>query len=257
MCNYLKRPRKEVRMFEKFSTNFERKTAKNSSKKIGFTLAEVLITLGIIGVVAALTLPTLIQNYKNHVVETRLKKFYTVYNQAIMRSESIYGDKKDWYVDAVGVDLDEEGNVIEESSKIEQWFKKYLPDLIIIKKEIMTNGHVYYYLPDGSAFSLGNPNQPSMRDITFFPNNPKKCKPIQDLGKCAFGFEYYPISKSQSWKYHYDKGLEPGKVAWDGNIETLKRSTAWSCYDGSGWYCTALIQMNGWKIPKDYPFKVK
>ena len=36
-------------------------------KKIfGFTLAEVLITLGIIGVVAAMTLPTLIQNYKKN-----------------------------------------------------------------------------------------------------------------------------------------------------------------------------------------------
>lgn len=30
-------------------------------KKFGFTLAEVLITLGIIGVIAALTLPSLIQ----------------------------------------------------------------------------------------------------------------------------------------------------------------------------------------------------
>ena len=32
--------------------------------KKGFTLAEVLITLGIIGVVAALTLPSLITNYR-------------------------------------------------------------------------------------------------------------------------------------------------------------------------------------------------
>lgn len=40
----------------------------------GFTLAEVLITLGIIGVVAALTLPALVQNYRNQVVETRLKR---------------------------------------------------------------------------------------------------------------------------------------------------------------------------------------
>ena len=41
--------------------------------KHGFTLAEILITLGIIGVVAALTMPALIQNYTNNVAETRLK----------------------------------------------------------------------------------------------------------------------------------------------------------------------------------------
>lgn len=36
----------------------------------GFTLAEVLITLGIIGVVAAMTMPTLINNTKNKELET-------------------------------------------------------------------------------------------------------------------------------------------------------------------------------------------
>ena len=51
--------------------------------KNAFTLAEVLITLGIIGIVVALTLPTLIQNHRNQVVETRLKKFYSTINQAI------------------------------------------------------------------------------------------------------------------------------------------------------------------------------
>lgn len=34
--------------------------------RFGFTLAEVLITLGIIGVVAAMTIPTLMVNYKAH-----------------------------------------------------------------------------------------------------------------------------------------------------------------------------------------------
>ena len=33
-------------------------------KYIGFTLAEVLITLGIIGIVASLTIPMLIQDYR-------------------------------------------------------------------------------------------------------------------------------------------------------------------------------------------------
>lgn len=43
------------------------------AKKSAFTLAEVLITLGVIGVVAALTLPTLITNYKNKVYVNQLK----------------------------------------------------------------------------------------------------------------------------------------------------------------------------------------
>ena len=47
-----------------------------------FTLAEVLITLGIIGVVAALTLPTLIQNHQKQVYVTQLKKAYSTINNA-------------------------------------------------------------------------------------------------------------------------------------------------------------------------------
>ena len=42
-------------------------------KKPAFTLAEVLITLGIIGVVASMTIPTLIQNHKKTEVVSKLK----------------------------------------------------------------------------------------------------------------------------------------------------------------------------------------
>ena len=55
-------------------------------KRGAFTLAEVLITLGIIGVVAAMTLPNLISKYDKKVATTRLKKFYTSYLQAISLS---------------------------------------------------------------------------------------------------------------------------------------------------------------------------
>ena len=44
-------------------------------KKTGFTLAEVLITLGIIGVVAALTIPTLVSNYKQRAWDTAANVF--------------------------------------------------------------------------------------------------------------------------------------------------------------------------------------
>ena len=57
---------------------FSRFTSHFSLKLPAFTLAEVLITLGIIGVVAAMTMPSLIQNYQRHVWLTQLKKSYSV-----------------------------------------------------------------------------------------------------------------------------------------------------------------------------------
>ena len=53
--------------------------------KKGFTLAEVLITLGIIGVVAAVTLPTLVQNYKKTVYVNQLKKFVSTFEQGLQK----------------------------------------------------------------------------------------------------------------------------------------------------------------------------
>ena len=92
----------------------------------GFTLAEVLITLGIIGVVAALTLPALIQKNNNKVVETRLMKFYSAINQAVKMAEVDYGDKKIWYQDVEGAALDDEGKPVPGSSEAEKWFNKYV-----------------------------------------------------------------------------------------------------------------------------------
>ncbi len=51
--------------------------------KKGFTLAEVLITLGIIGVVAAITMPTLIQNQQKRSLEVATQKFYSTLSQAV------------------------------------------------------------------------------------------------------------------------------------------------------------------------------
>ena len=48
-----------------------------------FTLAEVLITLGIIGVVAAMTMPSLIQNYQEKVLANQFKKSYSMFSQVL------------------------------------------------------------------------------------------------------------------------------------------------------------------------------
>ena len=60
--------------------------------KAAFTLAEVLITLGIIGVVAAMTLPTLIANYQKQVTLAKLKKAYSVLSQVLERNYYDHGD---------------------------------------------------------------------------------------------------------------------------------------------------------------------
>ena len=59
---------------------------KSGARKGAFTLAEVLITLGIIGVVAALTLPSLIQKYQDQVLENQLKKTYSTISQGIQKA---------------------------------------------------------------------------------------------------------------------------------------------------------------------------
>ena len=73
-----------------------------AAKKVAFTLAEVLITLGIIGVVAALTLPTLIQNNQKKQFQVGLQKGYSELLQALdaykndkgepLTSKTCYGD---------------------------------------------------------------------------------------------------------------------------------------------------------------------
>ena len=52
-------------------------------KKLAFTLAEVLMTLGIIGVVAAMTLPTLITDFQKRSTATMVKTLYSKINQAM------------------------------------------------------------------------------------------------------------------------------------------------------------------------------
>ena len=60
----------------------------NNVRKIAFTMAEVLITLGIIGVVAALTLSSFITKYKRHELENRFKKASALVESALNRTVS-------------------------------------------------------------------------------------------------------------------------------------------------------------------------
>ena len=56
--------------------------------KKAFTLAEVLVTLGIIGVVSAMTVPTLMQNHQRKTYVTQLHKVYNEFSQALVQYQN-------------------------------------------------------------------------------------------------------------------------------------------------------------------------
>ena len=68
----------------------------NKNKNLAFTLAEVLIVIGIIGVVAALTLPNLNHATGDKEKVTKVKKIYSNLTEAVDRAQAIYGDFATW-----------------------------------------------------------------------------------------------------------------------------------------------------------------
>ena len=144
--------------------------------------------------------------------------------------------------------------------------------MTVIKVEYDELARPTFFFKDGTALqqmnsSVRNPDtntsNTNMRDWTFYTTYPGKCialygSEVNARGKCSFPFLYAPegipgyINNAWAYKFHINKGMEPYKNEWDGNLQTLKNK----CRGTNPEYCTAWIQMNGWKIPDDYPFKV-
>ena len=66
--------------------------------QFGFTLAEVLITLGIIGVVAAMTIPNLMTKNQQRETVTKLERAISVFNQAYKMSWVTLHHMKRWHL---------------------------------------------------------------------------------------------------------------------------------------------------------------
>ncbi len=221
-----------------------------------FTLAEVLITLGIMGIVASMTIPTIIQKHKKNIVETRMKKFYSTINQAILLSENDNGDKKYWTPK----------NTDELWSK---YLKNYLKNIGIEDISYVRPRKIVYFA-DGSAVIIdiyfetdedGNTSLQTTGGHFLFCPEAKYCRVSTLIGpefekkrsSKIFSFGFWPNTSGEKWKYHYNKGVEPYKVRWNGDMQELKTK----CYDKSEiQWCTTLIQLNNWKIPDDYPYQL-
>ena len=65
-------------------------------KAFAFTLAETLIVMGIIGVVAALTIPNLNSSTADKEKVAKVKKIYSNLNDALGRAQVVYGPVEEW-----------------------------------------------------------------------------------------------------------------------------------------------------------------
>ena len=121
-----------------------------------FTLAEVLITLGIIGVVAAMTMPSLIQKQKEQEYIAKLKKFNSMMSQAIIMAINEEGPIENWgltqYIKDEGMTDEEIADANEARNKFLQIMSKYLKVAELCPYNSTCEEWDRYSL-DGTAFS--------------------------------------------------------------------------------------------------------
>lgn len=134
----------------KFNERFD-----NMNKlKNGFTLAEVLITLGVIGVVSAITIPTLIQKQHEAQRLTQFKKAVSAFNQAYLQMTLDYDQLHTWGLKNTDTgEKDENGNTIKDRSSsqlIMQRLIKYYNGAEFV--EVGTNEGDWYTLSGKPMF---------------------------------------------------------------------------------------------------------
>lgn len=210
-------------------------------KFFGYTLAEVLITLGVIGVVAAMTLPTVINKYQKSVVETRLKNFYSTINQALQRYVAENGDLEPL----------ELKNYTYNENKI--WLEQHILPYIKYKnvKACNHSGNVAcVYLNNGDSFNFSVDTNGGGLSFCI------KCDAGAGIinSRKKFAFEIYRISTGNI--IGSKNFIEPYTFIWDGTINHLKNHKRYGCRKDSQTFnfCTKYIQLNNWKIPDDYPW---
>ena len=251
--------------------------------KFGFTLAEVLITLGIIGVVAAITIPNLIANQQKKAIVSQLMEAQSILNQAVK---------------SYAADTDEEGSsefetTLSPQKFAEKYFKPYLKIARICTKledgcwktgdfngyydlagHKMTNVPYSIVLNNGMVLGFSNIDGTNLVSIFVDVNGQGK---RNVLGKDVFSF--YPYNSANlcntgTEKYKNIKnGIYPGgfdncgtpHVAYSREELLTATNILRNCNKvglvayygnrpGLGAGCAAVIFKDGWKISNDYPW---
>lgn len=169
--------------------------------RFGFTLAEVLITLGIIGVVAAITIPNLMTAYKAKKMRSQFLKSYSVVQQAFRQMEvddvstdiSTYSGKMGSFYDVFKTRFNGAhwcGYYANTSSTLpcaKDPKYKTLNGRHTLNKNLFDDGQ--FVLPDGTLVLIENPNVNAGRvwifvDLNGYGNQPNR------LGYDLFVFQF-------------------------------------------------------------------
>ena len=228
-------------------------------RKKAFTLAEVLITLGIIGAVAALTMPAVIANYQKQETVNRLQKIYSILNQAIKLAELNEGEIKYWNFLLTPEDFYK--TYIKPYITVSQEFINSDPPFAISYKCLngkVCNNYASYnskltpkiILNDGSMIVFDMP-QNNFKIILTDINGYKK---PNTWGKDMFAFSIqadgglqpYGLGAANSNGSFGDK-MDREKIINSSNNRACKK-------EKDGVWCSALIMIDGWEITKDYPW---
>ncbi len=232
-----------------------------SSVKKGFTLAETLIALVIIGVVAALTIPNMVVRYQKEETANRLKKVYSTLQQAMNEAVADNGSVISWEF---------------EDSKTKEFVDKYFLPYLSVSK---TCGYTYTGDCAFKAAYLNTPNSQILyKDIygfdyysiilndgstvAFVVVNNSGCNVIVDIngmkkpnifGRDVFMFIIYPNFGGQ--KINNQNKLLP-QGGFGGTKESRLTGTGTSACNKSskGFYCAAVIMFDSWQIKDDYPW---
>lgn len=218
----------------------------------GFTLAEVLITLGVIGIVAAMTLPSLIEKHQKQETSAKLKKFYTTMNQAVMMSEIDNGDMRFWDFNTEGYNVDGKKDHAKVSELCENFFNRYLKKYLKYYSyekglntsnengaTIFTTNRIIFY--DGTIAYL---NAGSCYDLFFDTNGDRK--PNQN-GRDRFAMYLCPYGQKNK--------LNPNeKVTTAASPGGNDRNGAYKLCKKNAYLCARLLQIDNWEFKSDYPW---
>lgn len=240
------------------------------NNRIAFTLAEVLITLGIVGVIAVLTIPILINKYQNQVYLESLKKSYSTLQNAHLRLIDEQGDPKNWILYHYAVDKDDTKN-----KQIAESYARYL-----IGKYCGYAGSsgrtACINLDNSTSFKVLN-GENATGKVWYANTGFYHCTYQYNLssgGSIAILFAQNPaggvfwqlINKKIRILYILDVNgnKKPNQVGRDiyyftlnnneNNIVPYYNGTSDCKKDEFGYSCANDIINNGWQFPKDYPY---